>query len=259
MGLAKGHSMAVATIAICLPLLWWFQSPGQGIVLDQGVPCVDNGDRVCGRLIFDRFASDSEVDSLLRIVKHGLRFGGGEGPASILDLFSSAVSHGRHFIDVYRALQSRHVPPFNRDDIATFQRVINRTLALAEAKFHVPGQPLYLTSPTFFTRINGSVPPKTKHDVYWETHIDRIQYGSFAVTALLYLNSLGTDFTGGRFLFVNSSEEVYRVEPRRARLLMFSSGSENAHGVEQVVQGSRFALTIAFTRDATKEAPPLRQ
>lgn len=35
MGLAKGHSMAVATIAICLPLLWWFQSPGQGIVLDQ--------------------------------------------------------------------------------------------------------------------------------------------------------------------------------------------------------------------------------
>lgn len=37
----------------------------------QGVPCVDNGDRVCGRLIFDRFASDSEVDSLLRIVKHG--------------------------------------------------------------------------------------------------------------------------------------------------------------------------------------------
>lgn len=45
-------------------------------------------------------------------------------------------------------------------------------------------------------------------------------------------------------------EKVNRtVEPRKARLSMFTSGKENMHYVEKVTSGVRYAMTISFTCD----------
>lgn len=39
------------------------------------------------------------------------------------------------------------------------------------------------------------------------------------------------------------------MEPRMGRVLMFTSGSENPHAVERVIDGTRFAITVSFTCD----------
>lgn len=73
-------------------------------------------------------------------------------------------------------------------------------------------------------------------------------YKSFHYTTLLYLSDFNIDFEGGRFIFI---EEKFNrtVEPRKARVSMFTSGSENLHNVEKVTSGVRYAMTISFTCD----------
>jgi predicted 2-oxoglutarate/Fe(II)-dependent dioxygenase YbiX len=43
------------------------------------------------------------------------------------------------------------------------------------------------------------------------------------------------------------------LEPRAGRVIIFSSGTENTHFVEQVISGKRFVLSFWFTCDARKE------
>jgi hypothetical protein len=91
---------------------------------------------------------------------------------------------------------------------------------MIQRTFNVTG--LYLTNPTFFSRITDA-PPKvlycthwvgsgacqsvlvyhlslfllalqTDNDMYWMPHIDRDTYGSFVYTSLLYLNTMGVDY-----------------------------------------------------------------
>jgi predicted 2-oxoglutarate/Fe(II)-dependent dioxygenase YbiX len=91
---------------------------------------------------------------------------------------------------------------------------------------------------------------KNIHDEYWHDHIDTEQYGTFAYTTLLYLNSQQQDFEGGSFTFLPTKKgrgEPVTVEPREGRLVIFSSGAENTHRVTRVGKGVRIALTTAFT------------
>ena len=71
-------------------------------------------------------------------------------------------------------------------------------------------------------------------------HVDERQYGSFAYTALLYLADAGSDFEGGAFEFMASSADPPRqpaaaaVQPRKGRLVLFTSGDEHPHRVTRV-------------------------
>lgn len=47
-------------------------------------------------------------------------------------------------------------------------------------------------------------------------------------------------------MFMNEDESKMIVAPSAGRLVMFTSGRENLHYVEQVTSGVRFALTTAF-------------
>ena len=80
------------------------------------------------------------------------------------------------------------------------------------------------------------------------------------------MSDYGADFEGGRFVFEDeqahphssnkkseSASALTFVEPRVGRLSLFSSGSENVHRVEKVTRGIRYALTIAFTCDKSKQ------
>ncbi|WAQ96774.1 OGFD3-like protein [Mya arenaria] len=163
-----------------------------------------------------------------RVAKRGLAYGGSNGGASILDLHSGALSKNDKFINVYRRVKDK----------------IHRAIA---EHFHVPLTSLFLTKPTFFSRMNTSE-AKTMHDEYWHPHIDRVTYGSFFYTSLLYLTTYGTDFTGGRFIFTDQGHNM-TVEPRLGRVSFFTSGSENVHYVEKLTSGVRYAVTISFTCD----------
>lgn len=89
-------------------------------------------------------------------------------------------------------------------------------LTIAQA-FGISASSLHLTKPTFFSRIN-STRARTAHDEYWHAHVDKVTYGSFDYTSLLYLSDYLDDFGGGRFVFVEEGANR-TVEPRAGRTL----------------------------------------
>lgn len=201
----------------------------------------------CGRAVSDNVVTLEEAQKLRRLAEQGLSLAGSDGGASILDLHSGALSMGKQFVNVYRYFKDQIRDVFTEEDFQLYSDVRGRIqMAIAET-FGLDSSQMYLTKPTFFSRIN-STSAKTTHDEYWHPHIDKETYGSFDYTSLLYLSDYGVDFGGGRFVFMDSSSNK-SVEPRAGRVSFFSSGSENLHHVEKVTWGTRFAITVSFTCD----------
>ncbi|XP_031841569.1 2-oxoglutarate and iron-dependent oxygenase domain-containing protein 3 isoform X2 [Nomia melanderi] len=173
---------------------------------------------------------------------------GSNGGASILDLYSGALSKGNGFIDIYTLPEAKWI--FNNADLAIYKVVKTKIQHAIGHNFGVPANKIYLTKPTFFSRMTN-VSAKTIHDEYWHPHVDKETYKSFFYTSLLYLNDFGRDFEGGRFIFIDKDNVNTTVEPRKGRVSMFTSGSENLHAVEKVQSGTRYALTVSFTCDPT--------
>uniref|UniRef100_A0A3Q3XN51 procollagen-proline 3-dioxygenase n=1 Tax=Mola mola TaxID=94237 RepID=A0A3Q3XN51_MOLML len=67
-------------------------------------------------------------------------------------------------------------------------------------------------------------------------------------SALLYLNG---DFEGGEFIFTQMDAKTMTasVKPKCGRMVGFSSGGENPHGVKAVTSGQRCAVALWFTMD----------
>uniref|UniRef100_A0ABM5FMC7 2-oxoglutarate and iron-dependent oxygenase domain-containing protein 3 isoform X2 n=1 Tax=Pogona vitticeps TaxID=103695 RepID=A0ABM5FMC7_9SAUR len=188
------------------------------------IPCSEDYDshkrfegctpRKCGRGVTDALINREEAERIRRIAERGLSLGGSDGGASILDLHSGALSLGKHFVNMYRYFGDKIHDIFTEEDFQLY-------------------------------RINNSE-AKTTHDEYWHPHIDKVTYGSFDYTSLLYLSDYSEDFGGGRFVFMDEGANR-TVEPRAGRVSFFTSGSENLHHVEKVHWGTRYAITISFT------------
>jgi len=174
-------------------------------------------------------------------------WGGGSGPPSVVDLHAGSISYKEAFVELRKLMEFKQVE-FSAEQVGAYLDVRDRIRRIIESKFGIPENTLKHDM-TFFSHINASKAAKTVHDEYWHTHIDTEQYGTFAFTALLYLNSQQEDFDGGSFLFLPSSGggEPVGVEPREGRLVIFTSGAENTHRVTRVTRGTRLALTSAFT------------
>lgn len=211
----------------------------------------------------------------------------------MLDFASGALSSQEKFVDVFAMIDrlatakaamasaitgqsdNARLRVFNASDLRLLENTKDRVARLIQRTFGISSNKLWLTSPSFLSRIHGDKekPAKTKHDEYWHSRllfsfflrspansltpfcvldVDRIQYGSFAMTALVYLNNYNVDYTGGRFIFEDGGDQLSFVEPRVGRLSLFTSGAENTHRVEKVETGVRYALTIAFTCDKSK-------
>ncbi|XP_056627596.1 urotensin-2 receptor 2 [Triplophysa dalaica] len=201
----------------------------------------------CGRAISDNVVTLEEARKLRRLAEQGLSLAGSDGGASILDLHSGALSMGEQFVNVYRYFKEQIRYVFTEEDFLLYSDVRGRIQKAIAETFGLDFSKMYLTKPTFFSRINSSS-AKTTHDEYWHPHIDKETYGSFDYTSLLYLSDYGVDFGGGRFVFMDSSSNR-TVEPRAGRVSFFSSGSENLHLVEKVNWGTRYAITVSFTCD----------
>jgi len=205
----------------------------------------------CGRMVTDSVVSSTDAARLLEIAKVGFRYGGSDGGASILDLHSGALSKDDRFINIYSLTSGSGTSIFNKSDFVIYNRVKNAIHAAIAKEFGINQDSLYLTKPTFFSKMTMKQ-AKTIHDEYWHVHVDKETYGSFHYTSLLYLTDYGTDFTGGRFTFVDEGGYNTTVEPRLGRLSFFTSGSENKHFVEKLESGMRYAVTVSFTCDSTK-------
>ncbi|KAM9462419.1 2-oxoglutarate and iron-dependent oxygenase domain-containing protein 3 isoform 1-T1 [Clarias gariepinus] len=201
----------------------------------------------CGRVVLDSVVTTDEARTLKRLAERGLALGGSDGGASILDLHSGALSMGKKFVNIYRYYSNEIRDIFTEDDFELYRIVRGRIQKVIAETFGLDFNKLYLTKPTFFSRMN-STSAKTTHDEYWHPHIDKVTYGSFDYTSLLYLTDYGVDFGGGRFIFIDPNSNR-TVEPRSGRVSFFSSGSENLHRVEKVTWGTRYAITVSFTCD----------
>ncbi|XP_023129160.1 urotensin-2 receptor 2 isoform X2 [Amphiprion ocellaris] len=201
----------------------------------------------CGRAVTDNVVTREEAQVLRRLAERGLALAGSEGGASILDLHSGALSMGKQFVNIYRYFGDQISDVFTQEDFQLYRNVRGRIQAVIAETFGLNPALMYLTKPTFFSRINSTA-AKTQHDEYWHPHIDKVTYGSFDYTSLLYLSDYGSDFTGGRFVFMDQNGNR-TVEPRAGRVSFFSSGSENLHRVEKVTWGTRYAITVSFTCD----------
>ncbi|XP_054454283.1 urotensin-2 receptor 2 [Anoplopoma fimbria] len=201
----------------------------------------------CGRAVTDGVVTREEAQVLRRLAERGLALAGSDGGASILDLHSGALSMGKQFVNIYRYFGDQIGDVFTQEDFELYRNVRGRIQAVIAETFGLDSTLMYLTKPTFFSRINSTI-AKTQHDEYWHAHIDKVTYGSFDYTSLLYLSDYGADFTGGRFIFMDQNGNR-TVEPRAGRVSFFSSGTENLHRVEKVAWGTRYAITVSFTCD----------
>ncbi|XP_064423685.1 urotensin-2 receptor 2 [Latimeria chalumnae] len=201
----------------------------------------------CGRAVTDAVITREIAEKMHRVAERGLSLGGSDGGASILDLHSGALSMGKQFVNIYRYFGDKIKDVFSEEDFALYRDVRERIQAAVVAVFGIDSSRLYLTKPTFFSRMNSTA-AKTTHDEYWHPHVDKVTYGSFDYTSLLYLSDYQKDFGGGRFVFIDEAANI-SVEPRVGRVSFFTSGSENLHRVEKVQWGTRYAITVSFTCD----------
>ncbi|XP_059061522.1 2-oxoglutarate and iron-dependent oxygenase domain-containing protein 3-like [Achroia grisella] len=224
--------------------------PGKGQIIECSPEYLKELDKYegcfpkdCKRFVTDKVISEQEADKLLTIAKKGLELGGSSGGASILDLHSGALSNGEHFVNIYKIAKNL----YTENDFNIYRVVKEKVKYAVAHHFGVDRNKIYLTHPTFFSEIT-SKKSVTVHDEYWHPHVDKETYKSFHYTTLLYLGDYNKDFKGGRFVFVDKNTNN-TVEPRKARLSMFTSGRENVHYVEKVSSGVRYAVTISFTCD----------
>jgi len=218
----------------------------------------------CARHVIDDLASPDEVRVLRELIEWLVAeaWGGGVGPPSVVDLHQGSISYKDKFVLLHKLMEFKQVN-FTSEQIDTYNAVRDRALVHVKDLFAAPQ---VLPEMTFFSHINASKVAQNTHDEYWHAHIDTEQYGTFAITTVLYLNDLGSDYHGGAFRFADDSAAAKEalggdpggrwssVEPTAGRLVAFTSGRENVHRVEPVTSGVRLALTMAFTCNANKAA-----
>uniref|UniRef100_A0A8C5GXD1 Prolyl 4-hydroxylase alpha subunit domain-containing protein n=1 Tax=Gouania willdenowi TaxID=441366 RepID=A0A8C5GXD1_GOUWI len=171
----------------------------------------------CGRAIIDSLVTRDEAHVLRRLAERGLALAGSEGGASILDLHSGALSMEN---SLYFGDQISDV--FTAEDFTLYRDVRGWIQAVIAETFGLDPTLMYLTKPTFFSRINSTA-AKTQHDEYWHPHIDK--------------NSNSGTSCGNKFLkggWVSTRDVTIHSTPDTIRF---------------TILGSRYnSLTICFTK-----------
>ncbi|KAL1517281.1 hypothetical protein ABEB36_001066 [Hypothenemus hampei] len=271
-------SRAVIIVAVLI-YVWYYPKNGKEVILAQsGDVYTNRGVNVncdkayleeiksysgcvpkkCGRFVMDRLVTEYEADILLWLAKRGMSLAESSGGATIMDLHSGALSYKTTFINFYKSGKDNFITP---TDLLVYRTVRERIQAAIAETFGLDGTKLYLTYPTFFSKLTNKEPAHV-HDEYWHVHVDKFTYESFHYTSLVYLNNYRQDFQGGRFLYLENtakSKHNMTVEPRKGRVSFFTSGAENPHFVEKVTEGERFAITISFTCDESKKIKDLEK
>jgi len=221
-----------------------------------GNPRRSNG---CARFVLDGAIPREKVEILRGMIQWLVdeAWGAGAGPPSVIDLHAETISYKEKFVNLTALMEFKSLN-FSQAQVEAYQSVRESLRQRLSEFFGVPIEGLQHDM-TFFSHINASKEAKNIHDEYWHTHIDTDQYGTFAYTTLLYLNTQDEDFEGGEFIFepVVEGDKLRRgaaVEPRFGRVVAFTSDAENPHKVLKVTRGTRLALTAAFTCSREKAA-----
>uniref|UniRef100_A0A8C6XYW7 procollagen-proline 3-dioxygenase n=1 Tax=Naja naja TaxID=35670 RepID=A0A8C6XYW7_NAJNA len=206
------------------------------------------------RVVFDRVLTESECKDILRLSKAA----GGTGDG-YRGRRSPHTPHERfEGLTVTKALQLAEESSMNWKDTKLLLQASEKSRKIVESYF-TPGKNLYFSFTHLVCR-TATDEQEGRMDLSHPVHADNClldpegntcwkeppAYIHRDYSAILYLNE---DFQGGNLFFTEMDAVTLtaQVRPKCGRLVAFSSGEENPHGVWAVTRGRRCAIALWYT------------
>lgn len=209
------------------------------------------------RVVLDGFLSEDECRELQRLSNAAASAGDGYGGKT-----SPHTPNEKFYgVTVYKALklgQERRVPI---KSALLYYNATDKVRRVIESYFRLD-TPLYFSYSHLVCRTSIEEKQENRQDLSHPVHVDNCILNAEALvcvkehpaytfrdySAILYLNE---DFEGGNFYFteLDAKTVTAQVRPQCGRVVGFSSGEENPHGVQAVTKGQRCAVALWFTLD----------
>ncbi|KAM5174597.1 prolyl 3-hydroxylase 3 [Callospermophilus lateralis] len=236
------------------PLTYW-----KDVLLLEGVTLTQDARQLNGseRAVLDGLLTPAECGVLLQLAKEAA----GAGARSGYRGRRSPHTPHEHFegLTVLKAAQLARAGIVGSQGAKLLLEVSERVRTLTQAYFS-PERPLHLSFTHLVCRSAIEGEQEQRMDLSHPVHADNCvldpdtgecwreppAYTYRDYSGLLYLND---DFQGGDLFFTqpNALTVTAQVRPRCGRLVAFSSGGENPHGVWAVTRGRRCALALWHT------------
>ncbi|XP_073078315.1 prolyl 3-hydroxylase 3 isoform X2 [Manis javanica] len=234
------------------PLSHW-----KDVLLLEGVTLTQDARQLNGseRAVLDGLLSPAECGALLQLARDAAEAGARSGYRGR----RSPHTPHEHFegLTVLKAAQLAQAGAVSRQSAKLLLVVSERVRALTQAYFS-PDRPLHLSFTHLVCRSAIEGEQGQRMDLSHPVHVDNCvldpdtgecwreppAYTYRDYSGLLYLND---DFQGGDLFFTEPNALTVTVRPRCGRLVAFSSGVENPHGVWAVTRGRRCTLALWHT------------
>lgn len=107
---------------------------------------------------------------------------------------------------------------------------------------------MVLTSPSYISKVTNVTTEYSER--LHQLHYDREVGPKVRYTLVIFLTNFKRDFTGGKFVFVdteNAKKKNVAVEAKAGRTIGYTAGSENLHFIEKITDGASHFITLSFT------------
>ncbi|XP_073441594.1 prolyl 3-hydroxylase 1 [Dendrobates tinctorius] len=209
------------------------------------------------RVVTDGVISEDECRELLRLTNAAASAGDGyRGTTS-----PHTPNEKFHGVTVYKALKLGQEGKVPLKSAHLYYNVTEKVRRVVESYFRLDS-PLYFSYSHLVCRTAIEEKQDDRQDLSHPVHADNCILKAEAMmcvkehpaytfrdySAILYLNG---DFEGGQFYFTELDAKTITAEikPQCGRMVGFSSGAENPHGVKAVTKGQRCAVALWFTLD----------
>lgn len=210
------------------------------------------------RVVFDRVLTESECKDLLRLTEAARGTGDGYRARR-----SPHTPHERfEGLTVLKAMQLAQNGDVDWRDAKLLLQASEKSRKIIESYF-TPGKKLHFSFTHLVCRTAVEEEQEGRMDLSHPVHADNClldpegkecwkeppAYVYRDYSGILYLND---DFRGGSLFFtdIDTVTVTANVHPKCGRLVAFSSGKENPHGVRAVSQGRRCAIALWYTHSA---------
>ncbi|XP_075461223.1 prolyl 3-hydroxylase 1-like [Ascaphus truei] len=230
-----------------------------GPVLFDEVSVVMNSKTLNGsqRVVTDGVISEEECRELLRLTNAAASAGDGYRGTN-----SPHTPNEKFYgVTVYKALKLGQEGKVPLKSAYLYYNVTDKVRRVVESYFRLD-TPLYFSYSHLVCRTAIDDKQEGRNDLSHPVHVDNCILNAEALvclkehpaytfrdySAILYLNG---DFEGGIFYFTELDAKTItaEVKPQCGRMVGFSSGAENPHGVKAVTNGQRCAVALWFTLD----------
>uniref|UniRef100_A0A8C5HGH1 procollagen-proline 3-dioxygenase n=1 Tax=Gouania willdenowi TaxID=441366 RepID=A0A8C5HGH1_GOUWI len=239
-----------------------FTDPVRGPIHQVGVTITMDDEVMNGtnRVVLDGVMTEKECDRILHLAtvsaSVGDGYGGRRSPHTPHETFEG--------LTVLRAVKLAQQGLVNHSDAQLLHELGERVRVLLHSYFRSPSG-LFISFTHLVCRSAVAGEQEGRLDLSHPVHVDNclLEPGTNQcwkeppafihrdLSAVLYLND---NFEGGELFFTNRDTKTItaRVKPSCGRLVGFSSGPVNPHGVTAVNSGRRCALALWFTKEKKK-------